>query len=276
MAFLIAIHPSIPISGVRAISLDITGTLITHREPVMKSYADAAVWARLPDPPSISELKPAFKQAYKEGLQEFPCFGGPTMSGREWWRRTIRRVLALCGRSGYTDAEFERYFRRVYQHFGSPSGYEVLDDAHALLSWAASNDVLLGVTSNTPMRHAESVLPMLGLHDRFRWMACSQDVGAEKPDRALFDASFEQARFWLPSLERSEVLHIGDSLACDYCGARAAGFQALLVDRSDNPKVTAFQDWIDAPDYPGKSEEDIRDGTVANLHAVVELLGAAT
>ena len=41
-------------------------------------------------------------------------------------------MLALCGRSGYTDAEFERYFRRVYQHFGSPSGYEVLDDAHTL------------------------------------------------------------------------------------------------------------------------------------------------
>ena len=68
MAFLIGAQPSVPISGVRALSLDITGTLITHREPVMKSYADAAVWARLPDPPSISELKPAFKQAYKEGL----------------------------------------------------------------------------------------------------------------------------------------------------------------------------------------------------------------
>ena len=66
MAFLIAAQRSVPISGVRALSLDITGTLITHREPVMKSYADAAVWARLPDPPSISELKPAFKQAYKE------------------------------------------------------------------------------------------------------------------------------------------------------------------------------------------------------------------
>ena len=68
MAFLISAPLSIPIAGVRALSLDITGTLITHREPVMKSYADAAVWARLPDPPSISELKPAFKQAYKEAL----------------------------------------------------------------------------------------------------------------------------------------------------------------------------------------------------------------
>ena len=68
MAFLISAPLSIPIAGVRALSLDITGTLITHREPVMKSYADAAVWARLPDPPSISELKPAFKQAYIEGL----------------------------------------------------------------------------------------------------------------------------------------------------------------------------------------------------------------
>ena len=73
----------------------------------------------------------------------------------------------------------------------SPSQYAVVKVLHKDPS--GGNDVLLGVTSNTPMRHAESVLPMLGLHDRFRWMACSQDVGAEKPDRALFDASFEQA-----------------------------------------------------------------------------------
>ena len=196
------------------------------------------------------------------------------MSGREWWRRTIRRVLALCGRSGYTDAEFERYFRRVYQHFASPTGYERLDDADALLSWAASSrpELLLGITSNTPTRHMDSVLPMLGLHESFSWFACSQDVGFEKPAPQIFDAALEQARFWLPDLQRHEVLHIGDSLACDYCGARAAGMQAVLIDRSEHPKVTAFQDWIAAPDYPGKSEADIRGATARSLRGVIEAL----
>jgi FMN phosphatase YigB (HAD superfamily) len=52
-----------------------------------------------------------------------------------------------------------------------------------------------------------------------------QDIGFEKPDPVIFSRSFEQARFWLPDLQKHEVLHIGDSLAADYCGARAAGMQ---------------------------------------------------
>lgn len=113
---------------------------------------------------------------------------------------------------------------------------------------------------------------MLGLHRQFMWFSCSQDIGYEKPAAEIFDATFEQARFWMPDLQRSEILHVGDSLECDYCGARAAGFQALLLDRSNNPKVTAYQDWVEGPDYPGKSEDDIRRGTVQSLETVVELL----
>ncbi len=45
-------------SNVRAISLDITGTILVHRYPIMQTYADAAVWAKLPNPPSAEELKP--------------------------------------------------------------------------------------------------------------------------------------------------------------------------------------------------------------------------
>jgi FMN phosphatase YigB (HAD superfamily) len=53
-----------------------------------------------------------------------------------------------------------------------------------------------------------------------------QDVGVDKPDPAIFGRAFEQARFLQPDLQRHEVLHIGDSLAADFCGARAAGMQA--------------------------------------------------
>ena len=44
--------------------------------------------------------------------------------------------------------------------------------------------------------------------------------------------------------------------ACDFCGARAAGFQALLLARSDNPKVRVYQDWLDAPP-PDQNEVDL-------------------
>lgn len=38
-----------------------------------------------------------------------------------------------------------------------------------------------------------------------------------------------------------QILHIGDNLAADFCGARRAGFQSLNLDRSGNSRVTVYQ-----------------------------------
>ena len=115
---------------VRAISLDITGTLITHKGSVVQHYVDAAVWAQLENPPSVDEMKPAFKAAYKERCLESPCFGGAEgISGRDWWRGTARRVMELCGRS-YAAEDFDRWFWSVHKsmsrHF-TPSTRRLLD-----------------------------------------------------------------------------------------------------------------------------------------------------
>ncbi|KAL9189849.1 hypothetical protein ACHAXT_009524 [Thalassiosira profunda] len=263
---------------IRAISFDVTGTLLATREPVIKSYHDAALWARLPDPPTQTQLKDGFKIAFRERCIESPCFGGVEgISGREWWRETVGRVLHHAKPdAAYTEEEFDRYFRRVYQHFGSPGGYRVLEDAQCLLDTlegGSSDDILLGITSNTPTRHMESVLPMLdSLHDRFSWFACSQDVRHEKPAVEIFDASFRQALFWIPDLQKEEILHIGDSYECDYCGARRYGFQALLLDRSDNPSVQKYQDWMEAVEYEGKSLEDVSANTITSLEEVAKFL----
>lgn len=278
--------PTLEISKIRAISFDVTGTLLATKEPVVKSYHDAAIWARLPDPPIEEDLKKAFKIAFRERSIESPCFGGVEgISGRDWWQSTIRRVLHHAKGTtnsdikGYTEEDFQRYFRRVYQHFGSPAGYMVLDDAQSLLeslsAMQESDDLVLGITSNTPTRHMESVLPMLDcLHDKFSWFTCSQEVGHEKPSREIFEDAFQKASFWLddPHLEKDAILHIGDSHTCDYCGARAYGFQALLLDRSDHPSVTAYQDWLEAPEYPGKSLEDVENNTITSLEEVADLL----
>jgi putative hydrolase of the HAD superfamily len=69
------------------------------------------------------------------------------------------------------------------------------------------------------------------LHDYFKWFVCCRDVGAEKPSKVIFDQAFELAEFWSPKIQREEILHIGDNFAADFCGARAAGFQALFLGR---------------------------------------------
>ena len=48
--------------------------------------------------------------------------------------------MELCGRS-YAEEDFDRWFRRVYQHFGSPKGYEVLPDAYDDMVDVVKDDV---------------------------------------------------------------------------------------------------------------------------------------
>ena len=78
---------SMPIlSKVRAVSFDVTGTILVHRYPIMDTYAASAIWARLPNPPTSAELKPAFKKAYFKHLTESPCFGAKEgLSSRQWY-----------------------------------------------------------------------------------------------------------------------------------------------------------------------------------------------
>ena len=143
------------LSKVRVISFDITGTLLVHRDPIMETYAAAAKWARLPNPPSAMELKGPFKQAYKESLLKSPCFRNQPklFNERDWWSDLIKKTLHLCGRE-YTDQEFARYFRRVYQHYGSLEGYELLPDTLPFLDFLSKYkpNLVLGITTNTPQR----------------------------------------------------------------------------------------------------------------------------
>ena len=62
-------------SRIRAFSLDVPGILLDHSEPVIRTYSEAAIWARVPDPPTEAQLKPAYKAASEKMRSEFPCFG---------------------------------------------------------------------------------------------------------------------------------------------------------------------------------------------------------
>jgi putative hydrolase of the HAD superfamily len=73
-------------------------------------------------------------------------------------------------------------------------------------------------------------LEPLGLLELVDAVVTSADVGAAKPDPALFMRALEQA-----GVPPEEAVHVGDSLDNDVAGARAAGLRPLLLVRHGEP-----------------------------------------
>ena len=71
------------------------------------------------------------------------------------------------------------------------------------------------------------VLDRTGLTALLDGIVISAEVGAAKPDPAIFASALDVA-----GARPDEALHVGDTLDADVAGARAAGLRALHLDRS--------------------------------------------
>jgi putative hydrolase of the HAD superfamily len=71
------------------------------------------------------------------------------------------------------------------------------------------------------------VLDRTGLAPLLDGIVISAEVGAAKPDPAIFEHALALAR-----ARSDEAVHVGDSPEADVAGARAAGLRAIHLDRS--------------------------------------------
>jgi putative hydrolase of the HAD superfamily len=102
------------------------------------------------------------------------------------------------------------------------------------------------------------VLERLGLARHLAAVATSAEVGAAKPDPAIFARALE-----LAGVEAAAALHAGDSVEADVLGARGAGIAAVLVDRRGGDGLRSAGAGAAAP--PGVP-------VVGSLTGVVELV----
>ncbi|CAE7222000.1 unnamed protein product, partial [Symbiodinium microadriaticum] len=70
----------------------------------------------------------------------------------------------------------------------------------------------------------------------------------------MYVEAWREASLWVPGLRREEILHVGSSYEEDFCGARDAGLQALLLDRGGENVVV---DTEKAGDSPPQSHADL-------------------
>jgi putative hydrolase of the HAD superfamily len=71
------------------------------------------------------------------------------------------------------------------------------------------------------------VLDELGFGARLAGVVTSAEVGASKPDAAVFRAGLAVA-----GVEAGDAVHVGDSVEADIRGALGAGIRAILIDRT--------------------------------------------
>jgi putative hydrolase of the HAD superfamily len=131
-----------------------------------------------------------------------------------------------------------------------------------------THNVILGISTNSPHRTIESTLPSLGLHNNFKFFVSCKDTGVMKPDIGMFDKVFESVRYFIPDIQRDEILHIGDDIKADYCGAKAAGFQALFLrrDLTDLNKISEnMRDFKEGLVYKDKIDEDLYRDVIASF-----------
>jgi len=103
--------------------------------------------------------------------------------------------------------------------------------------------------SNTQRAFTIGELRAFGLLDLFDPIVFSSDVGACKPDPAVFSRLVE-----LAGVAPSEVVHIGDNYREDAEGAHRFGLRTVWLDRDDSGRASPAADrritLADLPDLP--------------------------
>jgi len=192
--------------ALRAITFDAYGTLIRNeslRLIAQRMVADH----RLPVP--VDDVFEAWIDAYFAATQQTPF-----RRLREIQHTVLSHVLHRLGVDAYAAPYVELFFElttKVELYPEVPGVLAALGGRRAAIVSNADHEHLAAWTFTVPVE----------------FVLVSEDVGAYKPDRRVFQRALERL-----GLEPHEVLHVGDSDVDDVRGARMAGLRVAWVNRA--------------------------------------------
>ena len=173
---------------------------------------------------TYGQLRDALTTVWIEIQREKPGdrYGG-VRGEPEFWRDFLGRVRRLLDAGPLSD----QAFARLAQHFRDPGVWAVYPDVVPTLEALAGQGMPLAVVSNWDS-YLPRLLELRGLSEYFQTVSVSAIEETGKPDAEIFRRTCARM-----SVAPEQALHVGDSLRDDFEGARAAGLNALLLDRKD-------------------------------------------
>lgn len=196
---------------IRNLFFDLDDTLLDFRAAERNALSQALAAFGIPVTDALLERYAVINAGYWKRLER----GEVTRDTLKVLR--YRDLFAESGISGISPVDFTHIYeeRLGDQPFLLPGAAELLARLHG--------SYRLFAASNGTGRIQRSRLTGAGISGFFDGLFLSEELGAEKPSPAFFDAAF--ARF--PALLRSETVMIGDSLTSDIAGGIAAGLRTV-------------------------------------------------
>jgi putative hydrolase of the HAD superfamily len=196
---------------IRAVTFDVGGTLIKPWPSVGHLYA--AVAARHGVRISARTLNGQFAAAWKT-KKNF-------RHRKSDWSDLVDQTFA-----GLVEIPpSASFFPELYKQFACASSWRIFADVIPCLEKLRRCGIRLGAISNWDER-LRPLLRQLNLDRWFETILVSIEAGHPKPDPRIFALAAKQLK-----TAPAAILHIGDSPVEDLEGARAAGFQSLLLQR---------------------------------------------
>lgn len=119
--------------------------------------------------------------------------------------------------------------------------FTLFDDVLPTLKTLKGRNYLLGMITNLS-RDMNPICRELGLEPYLNFVVTSGEVGADKPEPAIFLAALERA-----GVNADQAIHVGDQYKLDVVGARGVGINPILIDRynlypevSDCPRIRSL------------------------------------
>ena len=230
-----------------AVLFDAAGTLIELRDPVGETYARVAREHGVSLPPL--RLKDAFRCAFKAA----PAMVFPGASIEEifllekaWWRQVVSNTFQTAGPAAKF-RDFDEFFENLFDVMGQPQTWREVAGARSLLLKLRSLRWATAIVSNFD-RRLPNILQGLGLAQLFDAVVLCSDVGAAKPDAAIFHHALERLQ-----VSPSRAVVVGDDEELDIAAAHAAGLRAIHL--GSLAKLDGLLDQLAAlPDPSGKRQ----------------------
>jgi putative hydrolase of the HAD superfamily len=240
--------------GVQAVLLDGLGTLVALQPP----WPALVLGLR-----EAHGLDVAPEEAERAFRTEMAYYRAHHHEGRD--ARTLADLRARCAQ--VLGRELPATVRRTLSNAQLTAAmlgalrFEAYSDAPAALAGLRARGCKLVAVSNWDIS-LSTVLDALGISPMLDGAVTSASVGVPKPAPAIFEAALA-----LAGVPPQRALHVGDSLAHDVLGARAAGLAAALLSRTCADGEAAREE-----DAAREEEDAARKAGVRVIMSLAELL----
>jgi putative hydrolase of the HAD superfamily len=167
---------------------------------------------------------------------------GRALPGAAGWGRMVGTMLH---RAGVPEGTLAGWLGELWHEHMRWNLWSLVPDGLAeALDSARARGVKVAVVSNSEGK-LDELFVALGIRGRIDLLLDSGKVGVEKPDPRIFEMALDAY-----GVNASRAVHLGDSIATDVRGARAAGIRVALIDPHGHAEGRA----LDVPRVSGVAE----------------------